>query len=66
MTENELRAWMNTTENATSRKVQQALIDVIIRGKKWREAAIAHGCTESGICRAMKRLGIKSTRVDNG
>lgn len=66
MTENKLRAMMNTADRRISAKVQQAVIDVMIRKHTWRTAAIRNDCTESGICRCMQRLGFKSTVVDNG
>lgn len=66
LTENQLRQQMTGATRSVSPAVQQAVIDVLIGGMKWRRAAIKNDVTESGIYRCLKRLGIKSTAVGNG
>ena len=64
MTEKELRATMSAADRRVTPAIQQAVIDVLVKGMKWRHAAIKNDVTESGICRCVKRLGLRSTVVD--
>lgn len=45
----------------TSSGMTQALVDILINGSKWREAAHKNDVSESGILRAMRRLGLKKS-----
>jgi hypothetical protein len=47
----------------TSTGIRKALIDVLVKGHSRREAAIKNKVTESGICRAMKRLGLPKSNA---
>lgn len=42
-----------------SGSMRKALEDILLHGKTWREASIDRGVTESGILRAMRRLGLR-------
>lgn len=65
MTEKELRQKMNAADRRVSKQIQSAVIAVLVHGMKWRHAAIKHDVTESGICRCIQRLDLKSTVLDN-
>ena len=45
----------------TSPSMRKALRSVLVSGSTWREAAHRYGVTESGILRAMRRLGLRAT-----
>ncbi len=65
-TEASLRKKMNNAERKVSAAIQQAVVDVLVHGMKWRYAAIRNDVTESGIHRCINRMGFRSTIVDNG
>lgn len=52
----------------TAPNMRKALHAVVVDGVTWRQAAITYDVTESGIMRAMRRLGIgryaKADRLD--
>ncbi len=59
MNEKNLTEKMNAADRRVSKQIQLAVIDVLVHGMKWRHAAIKHDVTESGICRCVKRLGLR-------
>jgi hypothetical protein len=42
----------------TAPAMRRALRDILVYGLSWRQAAIANEVTESGILRAMRRIGL--------
>jgi len=59
MTKHELTAKMALCGTRTSHHIREALADIYIRGKTWREAAQRNRVTESGILRAIRRIGLR-------
>jgi len=60
MTNDELMSLFNRSKTRTSPSMKQALRAVLVRGNTWREASIRYSVTESGILRAMRRLGLRA------
>ena len=55
MNAKELLIYLDTALPQSSDKIKQALIDVLLNGLTWRQAAINNNVTESGILKAMQR-----------
>lgn len=59
MTQSELNAAIQRCPSKTTDAMRRALTYRLVQGSTWREASIASGVTESGMLRAMRRLGLR-------
>lgn len=59
MTKTELDHRIALSGARTSKPMRLALEDVLIRSATWRDASIKRGVTESGILRALRRIGLR-------
>lgn len=62
MTHTEAKSLIAHSRNVGRRMsphIERAVLAVLTGGLTWRAAARAHDVTESGILRAMKRLGVR-------
>lgn len=59
MTSTELKARYALTDTRTSESMRRAIEDVEVRGLTWRKASLKRGVNESGILRALRRLGLR-------
>jgi hypothetical protein len=59
MNAKELLVYLDTTLPQSGDSIKQAMIDVLLNGLTWRQAAITNQVTESGILKAMQRSKVK-------
>ncbi len=59
MTKTQLQETLRSHEGRISKPIQWAIEDIVVRKETWRDASIARGVTESGILKAMRRLGLR-------
>jgi hypothetical protein len=59
MTKDQIDQAIQASGSRISRPMRGALDDILLRRMTWREASIKRNVTESGILRALRRLGLR-------
>lgn len=59
MTKTQLKAAFAAAGTRISQPIRWAIEDILLKRMTWRDASIQRGVTESGILKAMRRLGLR-------